>query len=386
MPEARKRRLRHKKQFVQIKSTSRKQAASWKKSTIRKKASVRKKSPISKKALSHNKIISRKKRTRSHQQKNNRKFRHTKRYGKSLYDQGYDRGYDDGYMKAASVVHGRHSEQAYEPGYQDGYNKGLYEGGDAIVDSLLPPYEVLDVPIHAIVEAGVQAYEGSRLSLKRPEQVYDAIMANLQQQTPFSLIRLGDGELLTMAQEKILPFHKVKQNGHFLPYAGVQVPDLAGRDALVSSIRNASMIGIPKSRLPNYQPLALQVFQTYDIPYRDMPLTDSQMNFLLHHAGLLQPLLRSYRVLVVGNKSPELARYLQDRGYHVSGAVHPVNGLGDVDGVMEAIKQYDFDIALISAGVAAVLLAERTAHQLGKVAIDFGHMSDALIKGEVQTL
>lgn len=117
-----------------------------------------------------------------------------------------------------------------------------------------------------------------------------------------------------------------------------------------------------------------------------MQLTDSQINFLLHHDGWLQPILRAGRLLVVGNKSPELAQYLQARGYHVSGVVHPVHGLRDVERVMGEVSRYEFDIALISAGVAAVLIAERTARQFGKVAIDFGHLSDALMKGEMHSL
>ncbi|MNY80097.1 hypothetical protein D3C86_2210020 [compost metagenome] len=50
---------------------------------------------------------------------------------------------------------------------------------------------------------------------------------------------------------------------------------------------------------------------------------------------------------------------------------------------MEVIRQNDnFDIALISAGISAVILVQQVATQMGKVAIDFGHLADSMLKGE----
>jgi hypothetical protein len=61
-----------------------------------------------------------------------------------------------------------------------------------------------------------------------------------------------------------------------------------------------------------------------------------------------------------------------------------VNGCGDIERVMDRIRGIDFDIALVSAGVAAVVIVSRIASRLGKVAVDFGHMADIIGKGEVR--
>lgn len=41
-----------------------------------------------------------------------------------------------------------------------------------------------------------------------------------------------------------------------------------------------------------------------------------------------------------------------------------------------------FDIALVSAGIAAVIIVQRIASELGKVAVDFGHLADSLAAGK----
>ncbi len=52
------------------------------------------------------------------------------------------------------------------------------------------------------------------------------IVYALDNRQPLSLIRLGDGELLTMAQESVHDIDYVRRAGVFLPYAGVNIPDL----------------------------------------------------------------------------------------------------------------------------------------------------------------
>lgn len=301
----------------------------------------------------------RKQRKRKRARSRNPKLKQNHLTGKA-YDQGFDKGYDQGYLK------------------------GLYEGGEAIVDSILPPHEILpELSVQQLIQTGLDAHASARHVLMGPEEVSRSVAAALEHRLPFSLVRLGDGELLTLAQDTVMTADQVRREAPFLTYAGIEVPDLEARDQLAASIKRSTIVGIPKNRMPHYQPLAFAAFKAHGIHYRSLSLTDSQINFLLVHSGLLQPLLYDRRLLIVGNKAEELSRFLQARGFRIAGTLSPVRGFRDVERTFSQIRAHDFDIALISAGVPAVLLVERTANELGKVALDFGHLADSLVSGEM---
>ncbi|NOV04241.1 hypothetical protein GC097_30125 [Paenibacillus sp. LMG 31457] len=280
-----------------------------------------------------------------------------------MYDQGYNEGFDRGFDK--------------------GYRDGKHAGGDAIVDSLLPDYQILpDITIEQVVAAGVEHLRPHIYHLLSARELGERIVAALDARTPFSLARLGDGELLTLAQETILPIEQIKQEGPFLSYAGVDVPDLAIKAELVQSIRRASVIGIPKLRVRNFQPLAFAVFKAENINYRELVMTDSLVNYYLYHEGYLSRITQGRKVLLVGNLAPHLAEVLRAHGVNIVGEITPVLGVKDIPHIKDNIAGYDFDIALVSAGISAVVISEWIASNMGKVAIDFGHLANSIVRGE----
>ena len=109
----------------------------------------------------------------------------------------------------------------------------------------------------------------------------------VNEKRPYAFIRLGDGELLTLAQEKVLTIEEVARDGPFLPYAGVNVPDLQARDELASCIRVATLIGVPLSRHPRFQPLLFAVLRAHGIDIHHLRLTTSTMNYTLYELGSL---------------------------------------------------------------------------------------------------
>jgi hypothetical protein len=271
----------------------------------------------------------------------------------------------------------------YRKGYEKGMQDGIYSGGDAILDSLLPGDAILpEIPIQAVIAAGLEQMRPQLYPIIQTDVLGERIINALQTHTPLSFVRLGDGELLTLAQDVVLSTKEVLKRGPFLTYAGVNIPDLAARDQLLHAIRGADVVGIPKLRLRNYLPLAFSVFRAYGIDYRSLRLTDSLNNYYLYKAGYLSKFVSGQRVLTVGNMAPALAEILVKNGVHVVGAISPIEGVKDVPRVMEKIRKMDFDIALISAGISAVILAQKIASEMGKVAIDFGHLADSMVKGE----
>lgn len=303
------------------------------------------------------------------------------------YDLGYDRGYQAGWADREGDVQAALGKDAYnegkQQGYLEGFEAGLEQGGDGIIDDLLPEYVILpEVSVREVLAAGINALQHRMMRLLDPDQVAGRIQEALQAGTPLNLVRLGDGELLALAQERVLSIDEVRRAGQFLPYAGLEPGDLEARDRLAAAVRRASIVGIPKLRKKYFQNLAFPVLAAHQIDYRQLTLTDSLMNYYLYHSGHMSRLTEGRSVLTVGNLARELAEVLRQNGVEVAGAVAPVRGVQDVDRVMAECRRFRFDLALVSAGIAAVLITDGIAHQLGKVAIDFGHLADAMVRGE----
>lgn len=288
---------------------------------------------------------------------------------------------EEAYKKAYN--HGYHT--GYDKGFSKGHDTGIYDGGDKWVDAAMPADRMLPIAsMQEIVSAGVTALEEQMVPLLSPYEVAGHLQTSLDNRRGTSVVRLGDGELLTMAQETVWPLDKIKQEGGFLPYAGVDVPDPVARDALVQAVREADIVGIPTLRLPNFQLLAISVFQACGLDMRQIRLTDSVINYSLHLSGLWPSLLKNRSVLLIGNKAQELAAVLEPKGVQITGLIPSVSGVHDADRIMHLAERESFDIALVSAGIAAVLICARIHRHLGRTAADFGHLADELIKGRTE--
>lgn len=271
----------------------------------------------------------------------------------------------------------------FDRGHDQGYKKGAYDGGDGIVDRLLPDATMLPgVSIDQIIASGIEQLRPLWLQILNTDPVVQRIVQALMEQTPFSLVRLGDGELLTMSQETVRSIDYVRQEGQFLQYAGVSVPDLQARDQLVESVRKATVVGVPLLRVPNYQNLAFEVFRAYEIDYRSMQLTHSTINYAIYLEGRLQEVLAHRRVLIVGNEAERLAQNFSGQGIAIAGVVSSVDGMQDIPRVMAQIAAHNFDLALVAAGIPSVVIAEKIASDFGKVALDFGHLANSIVSGE----
>ncbi|MCY7558279.1 MAG: GT-D fold domain-containing glycosyltransferase [Paenibacillus macerans] len=270
-----------------------------------------------------------------------------------------------------------------EEAYAAGYREGLFAGGEAKLERLIPRHMMLpELTVDDVIAAGFHAVAGALSPLLRAADVFAAAERALSEGRPLSIVRLGDGEMLTLAHDTVLPVEEAMRWGAFLPYAGVQLPDPAAREALVAAVRAAGIIGIPQSRHPSYQGLLFPVFRHYGIDYRTLQLTTSTINYELNEEGYFARLLKGRRVLLIGDKAFALARVLRLWGADIAGSIAPVNGVGDVPRVMELARGIPFDLALAAAGIAAVILCERLAREHGKVTLDLGHLANKLISGE----
>lgn len=268
--------------------------------------------------------------------------------------------------------------------YEEGREQGIYDGGEALLEKLVPGNLLLpEVLLEEVIAAGVQSLLHRCMPLLDARQVFERLQAALAAQAPCSVVRLGDGELLALAQDTVFSAEEVAAAGHFLPYAGLNVPDLGARDLLAQAVRSADIVGVPQSRRKHYHPLLHAVLRAHHIELKEQRTTSSMVNYTLQQSGLLTELLRGRSLLLIGNAAPELASMLSSGGYRVSGVIAPVNGFADIDRVIGEASGMSYDLALVSAGIPAVVIAWRIAAELGKPALDFGHLANFITSGRV---
>ncbi|HZG88202.1 GT-D fold domain-containing glycosyltransferase [Paenibacillus sp.] len=258
---------------------------------------------------------------------------------------------------------------------------GLYMGGEQIVERLLPGSSVLHASLEDVIRAGIGALADRYLTnLLSEREVADRIMESISRKEGLSLVRFGDGELLTLAQETVLSIEEVKRLGSFLPYAGVVVPDLEARDALLQTFYKADIVGIPIIRRPTYQNLFIRLAKHYDLPLNKLRLTSSIINYTLQNTDIYRNIFFNdqNKILLIGNRMAELKEHLERNGCRTIVGTIPVEGVKSVRKVVRKAKAYEYDIAIVSGGVSATIICPLLSEK-GKIAIDFGHLSDELI-------
>lgn len=261
--------------------------------------------------------------------------------------------------------------------------EGIYRGGEEIVFRKLGPNQVIPYNLEEIIDAGMKALSPELIQLKTERETEQIIRNALQEKRGLSLIRLGDGELLAMAHDLFIPSNELTndQRFQFLSYAGIHLPDHCMRDILTKNVLQADVVGVPKARYPTYQRLFIKLAHYWQWPLKEMCLTHSQINYQLNEeTPLFHHLLSHYNVLLIGNRMREAIGQFHALGYkNVVGEI-PVAGVHSVPRVMNVAQRYDFDIALVSAGIAANLICVEIARQ-NKIAIDFGHLIDRYLNG-----
>lgn len=304
------------------------------------------------------------------------------------YTAGYNQGYDDGFRSSWDAAYDEGYDTSYNVGYYRGFKIGYLDGAGEIgkvaaeqaVTPLLPENHIL--PQYSVVELirrGLETCRGELVPLLSGRQVAKRMRRALKSRKPLSIVRLGDGEALVLAQEVVLDIATIQRRAPWLAAAGVQVPDPQAQASLKEAILRADIVGVPTSRVHNHQPLLFQAFEALKVDWRRLTLTHAIINYMLQKEGWLRHVVQDHAILLVGNQAEALEPVLVEAGVNVSGAVTPVRGVGDVERVLEEVRQHRFDVAFVAAGVPAVILCQRIAEEMGKVALDFGHLADELI-------
>lgn len=269
-----------------------------------------------------------------------------------------------------------------EPGTEVNYGiEGLYYGGDKLIEDKLNRKHYLPYSIDEIIEAGMEKFSGKTITLKHAGHLEREIKNALQEKHGYSVVRIGDGELLYLAHDIIYSSEEINNEPRlrFLDYAGVRLPNHGPRDELTENLIQSNAIGIPIARMPTYQNLLTKLVNHHQWNLEKMNVFTSTVHFeMMNYTTLLDELLRKYKVLLIGNRMADGRRYFEKRGYDsIVGAI-PVKGIKDVPNVIEQAGNFKYDVALVSAGISANLICQKLANKQ-KVAIDFGHAIDLLM-------
>ena len=225
-------------------------------------------------------------------------------------------------------------------------------------------------------------------SLLSTWDVLKEIQLALKNKRPFSLVRIGDAENIIMAQRVFFTDQELQQlkwlndPQYKTGERGVSLPNLDQRNRTVTSIRKGTIIGVCKQKHDDLiadesikRQLTEKIFDHYSI----IPnlLCHVFVNRNMVSKKIFWELLHSHRVLLI-SRWAKLYWDLIKRDYkglrpQIAGWVDITN-YNQVDDVLKRVGDYEFDLALISAGTSASILGPEIAERYGKVAVDFGHV------------
>lgn len=216
------------------------------------------------------------------------------------------------------------------------------------------------------------------------DQVLDMLATAIEQKAAFSLVRIGDGENQILAQDSVMPIEEVLNRGWAKAAnegkKGVTLPNLKLRDEMAESIKRADVIGIPfwkddpiLADQAVKRPLTEAVFKHFNI--QPAKICHTFVNRVFTQRKKFWNLLKGKRILLIGSWSDKVKPILEKRPYGLCIAfTFDFSDYNQMERTLQKIMQIkdEFDIALVSCGVNAVVLTPQISRFTGKVAIDFG--------------
>lgn len=213
--------------------------------------------------------------------------------------------------------------------------------------------------------------EDYKMVLRSTQWVFSRLKEALYKGKGISLIRIGDGETRAIAHNDLISMDVIPP---WLRYAGVKLPDKFLKDKLLKSIRSADIIGLPFEKDYFFKPLMLKIIKKYGLTLSN--ICNNRVNYDLYTLGYLNSLLKDRKIIIVGRKAAEAARCFAAANII---ATYDLPGMYNVDNTYREIsKNRDFEIALVAAGIPAIVLCPKLA-RLDKIALDLGHVLDSIV-------
>lgn len=199
--------------------------------------------------------------------------------------------------------------------------------------------------------------------------------------TPLSLARFGHAEISVAFH----PHTDWIKGWEYRDYVGVTGSPKEIQRELREAIKLADIIGLhtsystdeaDKRSAKEAQALLNQM------NIKPKVVCDAWITHCIIYEKLFWDFLRELKVVLIGRRSKEAETYFLEKGVTVV-ATYGLEGYSEITTVCNQLcKKSDWQLALISAGIPASILAPKLARSSGRIAIDFGHAIDKIIEGE----
>ncbi len=223
---------------------------------------------------------------------------------------------------------------------------------------------------------------------KRPflsnHEVLSIIEQHMNEKKPLSLIRIGDGENIVLAQKRVWPIRKVlrtkwARESRRSNQKGVRLPNIRLRNKMIRALRRATIVAIPRKHDKEIQasqrvlrPLTEKCFKKYKI--KPKRVCHTFINRHLPEKQAFWEMLRGKKVILISKWAKKFRKYVKRnyRNYNIK--IKPVrfSNFKQIKPVLRRVKRMKADLVLVSAGVSALILVDKLAHIQQRVAVDFG--------------
>jgi hypothetical protein len=227
-------------------------------------------------------------------------------------------------------------------------------------------------------------------------QLMDKIISCLDNKRPCSVVSVGATEAFAMAQYSIFNENQIRNHPetrvanlgecYGFYHRGISFPHLKVRDELLAAVRAADIVGY-NTIIESARELTEKVFAIYKIspPY----IFEANLRRVIcfsQKARFLQ-MLAHKKIILIGALAPRAKISMEERWQqHLDFAINDAISIyhyNDIPFVLSRLEKHDFDLALLSAGLNAVIIASFIASNYGKVAFDIGWGMESIISGEV---
>jgi hypothetical protein len=230
-------------------------------------------------------------------------------------------------------------------------------------------------------------------------QLMDKILDALDRKLPCPVVSLGASETFVLAQESVLSVRKIMRHAEAQvanrgaqrgqEHRGVRFPNLKARDTLAEALRKIDIVGFNLTiRDHNSGLLTEQVLEHYGLWPKYTFEAYIRRVIMFSQQEKFERMLQGRNILIVAGYADEVAAAMDKRlkdklELRIAGAVK-IHEFEEIPRVIREMHRIQFDLALLAAGLNAIILAAHIAEEHGKVSFDLGQGMETLISGRVQ--
>jgi glycosyltransferase involved in cell wall biosynthesis len=223
-------------------------------------------------------------------------------------------------------------------------------------------------------------YEESIMNL---DEVLDLLDEAIRGQKPLSLGRYGHLELAYLGWSHFPEWTNSMEP--YSSYSGATVSVSRIGDDLTESLKTVDIVGFHTSWGAAWEDRKTAKLTSELLEHINFSPLRVCSAFITHEmikSDRFWASLKNQKIALVGRRATEACPFFENNGIEIT-FTSELEGYEDIEKVFQELSDNkDWNIALISAGIPAKILAPRLAQQTNKVVIDFGHAMDKLIDGQ----